>query len=51
MKHKTEFDERPLPHTAKMDEPENRFNAARKRYEGPMGAAVVRAAINQALNQ
>ena len=44
MKHKTEFDDRPLPHTAAMKEPENRFNDARRRYEGTMGAAVVRAA-------
>ena len=41
MKHKTEFDDRPLPHTAAMKEPENRFNDARRRYEGTMGAAVV----------
>ena len=43
MKHKTEFDDRPLPHTAAMKEPENRFNDARRRYEGTMGAAVVSA--------
>ena len=41
MKHKTEFDDRPLPHTTAMKEPENRFNDARRRYEGTMGAAVV----------
>ena len=44
MKHRTEFDLPPLPHTRAMDEPETVFTQARRRYEGTMGAAVVRAA-------
>lgn len=44
MKHKSEFDAPPLPHTRASMEPATRFTEARKRYEGTMGAAVVRAA-------
>ena len=44
MKHKTEFDNPPLPHTRSMDEPATTFTEARRKYEGTMGAAVVRAA-------
>lgn len=44
MNHKTEFDAPPLPHTHPMDEPATTFTEARRRYEGTMGSAVVRAA-------
>ena len=44
MNQKTEFDKPPLPHTLPQYDPPNRFNDARRKYEGYIGNAVVRAA-------